>query len=302
MTSDGFLRSVAAVGVVGIAMYGCAGGRSSHSSSGTDEGDIASPADAVQSDVQPGSVRIDDVIKTNKALDADLRLIARLYIGTERAIEWYQPTPGLLVVSEVGPGAGEPILPALRALKLKPSELYHRLAPTLPIPDSLSRLDDSPEALQVLPPSSLVESRIDLNQTGDGLRLLSGASSGTGVSACGSAWFSSNFCIGGWDHMACRINSNGLTGWCTDREHVYTAVCSPFRSTAFYLEITGNTHAPDDFWADYDVPQGTYRWFEYVAYTFAWGADDAFDLYTHARTPFGKPTPRFHYVHLCEDD
>lgn len=285
-------------------------------------GSASSPGVQGQESDQVAPIReafsLESVIEANAAVSQKLNLLARLRVGSDRAVEWYHPVPGVVVVSEVGPGTGELLVKSVRGNYRTASELFNLLAPDLEVPETLARVDADPASLvtagslaveRSLPVAKLTASDPTIDRNAETVHLQSGEATGAGNSSCDSSWWANTVCVNGWDHKACLLGISAVRGWCNDQEHTYTAVCSVSGTTSLEVGITENYDWYHDRDWNFSVPQGTYRYYSFVSYTYFWGGDDAFNmeaLVNEHRAPGGgyqiDGGSTFHYLHLCNDD
>jgi len=73
----------------------------------------------------------------NAEVDQRLHLVARVLTPTGSTAEWYEPTPGGLVFTEVGTTKTKPFRNHVHLRDVPATEAFHIIAPSLPLPQAL---------------------------------------------------------------------------------------------------------------------------------------------------------------------
>jgi hypothetical protein len=217
----------------------------------------------------------DQIRAANAGVDESLGLIDRLVLDNgNQMVEFYQPTPGEVLVSAAGRPNVAPVLTEEDLKNTTAADLYARLAPGREIP---SRLRDVGPLANVAPidqPSSAFSSteRVGVPLASkalgnDGLETRQGAlTSGY----CGTQWFKDfskqgcssggsadyNWCLTDWYGGATATLTNG---WAS-----YYNLCPEIGSAVLKISGTAGT-------SSWSVPQNTYRWFQRVHYSYSCG-------------------------------
>jgi hypothetical protein len=201
--------------------------------------------------------------------------IASVTLANGNTVDFYESSPGVLLVSETGTVGIAPI-PNTR---MRPLDLYRSLAPDQPVPEALvaaqARADarnpepepptDEPAARQPSPAAGIAVGYID-NQS------------------CDDHWFDNTFCIGSYDWKMCLLNHlNGAYAQSSSVDYVRHTVCSDIGA------ITLKVQMGDGRGVIKDVPEGSW-------YSWWWVDDCTFGCNTSTRGDVVNATNnRFHY-------
>lgn len=216
-------------------------------------------------------------ITRNADVAKSMNLLARIYLENGNVVEWYEPSPGSLVMSEIGTPPNMPSAPALS--HLPPSEVFAKLKPDVAVPQRLRQAEarmlkavgneafslrsaQSPEAFKAVSPqaSTVLHSK-------DDAVLAPPCLTGT---CCDFDWFSNAFCGVNWDWQSCQTRLGDVFETCHDKSWgwdnvngAHAAQC-PFTGDGqlwvqhYGCAIFGTLLCGQ--WK-YHVPNHTYRWF-----------------------------------------
>jgi hypothetical protein len=201
--------------------------------------------------------------------------ITSLALANGNTVEFYETSPGMLLVSETG-RVGIPPVPTSA---LRPLDLYRQLAPGQPAPEVLvaaqaradARFKDSaPPAGDTEPApmpqvASAVPGYID-NQS------------------CDDHWFDDTFCTGSPDWQMCLLNHwDGAYAQLGSVDWVKHATCADIGNITLQIQMGDGTGG---IW---DVLEGHYRWF-------SWKDECVFGCNESTRGDILNATDnRFHY-------
>lgn len=220
----------------------------------------------------------DPLVASNRAADSALNLITRVKTATGSIVEFYEPTPGDIIVSEAG---GEGVLPVRDNLrKLMPTTIYQLVAPQLPVPD---KLRDAELRLRQLPSSSQAQASLAAAAPA-ATTTLAPALIGHTVSPlavdpnafCGRQWFIDNVNNANWDctgsganFMWCQYDIG--TGASAQGNNIYLDAAELCVAAGSGNELTVSRQGDDNSGAAWSMPSPSWRWFNHLA---------AFNLFT----------------------
>jgi hypothetical protein len=182
-----------------------------------------------------------DWIAANHQADLDLNLIARIYRENGNAVEFYQPAPDRILVSEVGPATNTFLSRA--TLRTPPASLFRALSPGRPLPPELeaTAVSDVAPVPAVSEGAVVVEKAPVVAEKEGGAGTGGAGASGTGLvqpftaGACNQAAFAANNCKDSyWSpndvdlvYQECLVPwYNGAYGDCYDIEDFWASVCA----------------------------------------------------------------------------
>jgi hypothetical protein len=144
----------------------------------------------------------------DEAAARDMHLVDRLTVNSNLVVEFYEPTPGAMIISEYGRAGHDTVkklLPDVNLADLRPSDYYALLAPDRAVPTVLREAEARLGAeVATLPqqrvarpvpatPSLDIPVHDDIVEKSGGL--------------CPATWFQSSFCGGGSDDFSwCDLN------------------------------------------------------------------------------------------------
>jgi hypothetical protein len=213
--------------------------------------------------------------------DQSIEPIAALDLATGNRLEFYEPSPGLLMVSETGRASGSPTERAGRT----PMELYRELASDQAVPPALVAAQRRAEARRV-DPSPALQPELQIEQSVSGSNIApSGELSFIDNQSCDDQWFSNTFCSGSYDWEMCLLNHwNGAWAQLGSVDYVQHAVCADIGAITLKVKMGDNTGG---IW---DVPEGHWR-------SFSWRDECVFGCNESTRGDVTNATNnRFHYA------
>lgn len=200
-------------------------------------------------------------IKQHLVPDRELHLVAQVERYNGNLVKFYEPQPGMLIISEEGIVPNLPLTAEYDIASIAPVELYNFLAPNEPIPEKLLQAQQLADELEIyfskkemVPPSekySLVED----NDVTLGFETLDDKVKINAIDdKCPASWFKANFCGG-----VCWLYQTG-TSWfqVNDVNYAFAAACS-YRGTirlTFKYRPWWTWYTQGSWW----VAAGTYRW------------------------------------------
>lgn len=201
--------------------------------------------------------------------------IASVTLANGNTVEFYETSPGVVLVSEAGRVGVSP----LPDNKVRPLDLFRALAPGQPVPEALvsaqarasERSTDPEPPAEELPP-------IQTSQVAGGpLAYIDNQS-------CDDNWFYNTYCPGSYDWKMCLLNHwNGAYAQLSSVDYVRHAVCADVGAVTLKVQMG------DGAGGIWTVPEGSYR-------TFTWSDDCVFGCNTSTRGDVLNATDnRFHY-------
>jgi len=213
--------------------------------------------------------------------DQPIEPIAALDLATGNRLEFYEPSPGLLMVSELGTAGGSPTERAGRT----PVELYRELASDRAVPPALVAAQRRAEERQVdAAPGRQPALQIEQSVSGSNIAP-PGELSFIDNQSCDDQWFSNKFCGGSPDWQMCLLNHwNGAWAQLSSVDHVDHAVCADIGAITLKVQMGDGTGG---IW---DVPEGHWR-------SFSWQDGCLFGCNTSTRGDvLNASNNRFHYA------
>jgi hypothetical protein len=213
--------------------------------------------------------------------DQPMAPIAALDLATGNRLEFYEPSPGLLMVSETGAAGGSPTERAGRT----PVELYRELASDRVVPPALVAAQRRAEAHRADAVSE-PQPELQIEQSVSESNIApAGQLSFIDNQSCDDQWFNSAFCSGSYDWEMCLLNHwNGAFAQLSSVDYVKHAVCADIGA------ITLKVKMGDGAGGIWDVPEGSWR-------SFAWQDNCVFGCNTSTRGDVLNATNnRFHYA------
>lgn len=195
--------------------------------------------------------------------DRELHLVAKVERYNGNLVKFYEPQPGMLIVSEEGIVPNLPLTAEYDIASMAPVELYNFLAPNEPIPEKLLQAQQLADELEiyfsekemVLPSEKY--SSVEDNDVTLGSETLDDKVKINAIDdyKCPASWFEANFCTG----QICWLYLTG-TSWfqVNDVNYAFAAACS-YRGT---IQLTFK-YRPWSTWytqGSWSIPVGTYRW------------------------------------------
>ncbi len=201
--------------------------------------------------------------------------IASVALDNGNQIEFYEPSPGVLLVSELGTAGVAPLATSQR----NPVELYRELAPGAPVPAALLAAQERSERL---PPGAAP--KLTAGAAEPSMVAPPPAASFIDNLGCDDAWFNTNFCPNGTDWQLCLLNQwNGAYAYRSSVDWVRHAVCADVG------DVTLRVAMGDGAGGSWSVPQGSYR-------TFTWRDTCVFGCNEYSRGEvLNASNDRFHY-------
>jgi hypothetical protein len=243
--------------VVATLVAGCSGGEDvagppapPNSGGPTDAASTAAKADALAGAVAaPGS-----------------NLIARSGLPSGNVLEFYEPAPGRVIVSEIGRNGVNPTFRP-NEVPRSPIDVFKHALPGTAVPQELVDADVRRQALrdpaEAEPEPPLLDASRPLpNFAVETKASNAGAAEDSGDGAydhrCPAAWFADRNCVSG-DWEVCWTNITGSSSFTrSDTDIGQTATCSYRGSISFKFE-----ERPWYSWetmGSWTVPEGTWRW------------------------------------------
>jgi hypothetical protein len=209
----------------------------------------------------------------NHQAEIDFNLIARVYRSNGNAVEFYEPMPGALLVSETGPSGSEML--GAKALSEAPEDLFHTLAPGQPVPQALRAAFERAKVPASMPgweKSTARAAPLTINR-------LTGSAQGTattqpapaprihpdGTGACDQNWFVNTQCNFDppWDWTECLVPWwNGAYGTCNNMNgaanQFFTSLCADIGDVVLNVRLD---NGQGGIWT---VPQGWTRNFNWI--------------------------------------
>ncbi len=220
-------------------------------------------------------------------------LVAKVERPTGSVIEFYEMSPGMLVVSEVG--YGEPTFTPEELESMSTAELYAEVAPTATMPTHLAdALDREAELLATgeLPERTGEPPKLEPTDFA-GVEFPGASTQGTtstGSSSCSWSWFQSAFCNSIPDYQVCLANRTSSRSYnhSNTNKHL-SAVCSSGGSPLFSMQ---SRHDLAWWWTlqSWYVPTGYWRYWSH--YDRVWD----YDLKTSVTVITSND--RYHYAHF----
>ncbi len=210
--------------------------------------------------------------------------ITAIALDNGNEIQFLEPSPGLLLVSELGvAGVAPQQLDGKSAL-----EVYRQFAPGQKVPQVLLAAQDRSDKLPAdVQPSFSVVNGDSLAEGGAANLVDSGPRSFIDNEACDDAWFNNTFCIGSYDWSVCRLNMTSSTYYAQhgDTDYVHMAVCSDIGTIKFKATI-GN--GDGGIWT---LTQGQYR-------TYSWKDNCVFGCNQSSRVDVSEASGNRYHVSM----
>ncbi|MEZ4363546.1 MAG: hypothetical protein R3B48_25445 [Kofleriaceae bacterium] len=202
--------------------------------------------------------------------------IVTLSLENGNQVEFYEPSPGLLLVSELGEAGVAP----MSANQKNPVELYRQLAPGKAVPKALL---DAQRRSEALPPGTAPKLTAESNANANVAAPTTPANFINNQS-CDDYWFNSNFCGGSYDWSMCLLNHwNGAYASLGSVDYVKHAVCADIGNVTLRVQMGNGTGG---IWT---VLEGQWR-------SFSWKDGCVFGCNTSTRGDILNATnDRFHY-------
>ncbi len=213
----------------------------------------------------------DPLVAGNRSADSALNLITRVKSATGSIVEFYEPTPGDVIISEAG---GDGVLPVRDDLrKLMPTAVYQLVAPQLPVPD---KLRDAELRLRQLASSS--PTRASSAASAPAAPTTAPAIVNHTVSPlavdpnafCGRQWFTDNVndasfdCSGsGAPFMWCQYDIG--TGASAQGNNIYLDAAELCVAAGSGNELTVSRQGDDNSGGAWSMPSPSWRWFSHLA-------------------------------------
>lgn len=203
--------------------------------------------------------------------------IATIALANGNQVEFYEPSPGRLFVSELGT-AGVTPLPTSNKSAV---ELYRQLRPDQKVPAVLLAAQARQEAMPPGPAPTLEAAATEL--PGAGI-VQPGTHDYIDNEGCDDHWFNDTFCGGTFDWKMCLLNHwNGAFASLSSVDYVHHAACADIG------DITFKVRMGDGSGINSTVLQGQYR-------TYSWKDDCVFGCNESTRGDILNATDnRFHY-------
>ena len=245
----------------------------------------AATAPMVDSLNQPLASITADIVRKNAAMDEAMHLVARLEVQPNELIEFYEPAPGVILLS----GAGRPTTPMAMDPAVVDTDDYRALWRSLAhgadmpvaLDEAITRREERIEARirraaelgATIDPSAVRErvgglssppERADSIQPPD--ETVGGATKAQAASWCNTSWFSnkpsgySPYALGACPNQEWKQCFDNVTGSCCfshdDIETLWTGVC-PSLGEVWFGADADEGWVTEGVWA---VPQDTARW------------------------------------------
>lgn len=234
------------------------------------------------------------IARDNEAAARSLNLVARIETRANEMVEFYEPAPGLIIVS--GAGAPEGAAPPY-ALARSPIQVWRLIAgdaePPAALRDALGRAESrgaSTQRKETAPPKGTAQNR---NRWGGG-SLARNATRAAGF--CDAGYYEGGWhtCEDFYDFKVCVTNwRDGIYAYHHDTFNSHSHVCPASGRVAY--RITSNEF-DDGFWT---VDQHTVRWINYAD---TWCANPFNDCpYLRADVEHAAGV-RFHFQFMVEEE
>lgn len=200
--------------------------------------------------------------------------ITTLSLNNGNQVEFYEPSPGMLLVSELGNSGVSPRVSNRR----NPVELYRELAPGQRVPAALVAAQARAEALPPgASPKVTAESQSSMVAPTTSANFINNQS-------CDDSWFNSNFCTGSYDWSMCLLNHwNGAFASLGSVDYVKHAVCADVGNVTLKVQMGDGSGG---IWT---VLEGQWR-------SFSWRDNCVFGCNESTRGDILNATDnRFHY-------
>lgn len=176
--------------------------------------------------------------------------IATIELDNGNELQFLEPAPGLLLVSEVGVAG----VPPQQIEGKQPLDIYREFAPDKQIPSALlaaqQRAEKSPNIQANL---SIAESP-SAKGGAEATVVDGGPRNYIDNAHCDDRWFNETFCVGSFDWMGCRLNFVGnYYAQRSNVDYVNVSTCADLGDITLKINL-GN--GSGGVWT---VPQGTYR-------------------------------------------
>ncbi len=262
-------------------------------------------------------------VTANLAADEQLHLLTRIYLDTGGVFEFYEPSPGQLMVSEAGPAGVPTVHQNTDFTGMTVLDIHEQLAPGQPIPRRLRdahrraverengrsepvAYDREPGAgglvSEIRSSADASRSYADAGEGGFAAGAGESAAKGPGADesseqglkagSCSRNWFSNQFCSGsGGDYSWCLTDHwNGAYAWCNNLYFFETTVCADIGNIGLQV------NAGDGDGGLWVVNQGTYRWYQKVCGSTIFDWCDEYNMRTDI---VWASNNRFHFAGDC---
>lgn len=206
--------------------------------------------------------------------------IASVALTNGNLVEFYEPSPGSLFVSEAGIVGAAPT----RRDGRTPLELYRDLAPDRPVPEALAAAQARSEALgpETIPASAEDRNAMALKASVTEPKPLGFIAN----QSCDDQWFNTNFCndSGSPDWQMCLLNHwNGAWAQQNSVDNVLHTVCADIGTVTLKVQMG------DGGGGIWSIPEGSWR-------SFGWWDQCTFGCNTSTRGDIlDASNDRFHY-------
>jgi hypothetical protein len=204
--------------------------------------------------------------------------IATIPLESGNELQFFEPSPGLLLVSELGTAGIAPV----HIDGKNPIDLYRQLAPGRDVPRILL---DAQARSEKLPADAQPNIKVSSSDAKDSVASLveTGPRNYINNQSCDDQWFNNTFCVGSYDWSACRLNLVG-NWWAShsSADYAHFAVCADIGN------VTMDVSMGDGSGGIWTVTEGTYR-------TWSWSDPCVFGCNKSARLDVTNATnDRFH--------
>jgi hypothetical protein len=233
-------------------------------------GSVAAACDALPEEPHEITQRVHDdlgqplsetalaALEGNEEVEEEAGLLARVEVQPGEVLEFYEPSPGMIVVSGTGRPEGPPIIDDALVEALDITELWALASDEHEMPEALADALARAEERSAQPPPrpvSIADTPDAASQVGGGLQAKPDVQS---AGYCDTGYFDdyAGQCPSGDDWQMCLNNWwNGAWGQHNDAAWGYTSVCPAQGNIAFKV-----------FWSNgggglWTVNQNYYRWF-----------------------------------------
>ncbi len=219
-------------------------------------------------------------------------LVAKVERPTGSVIEFYEMSPGILVVSEVG--TGEPTFTPEELETMSTAELYAAIAPTAEMPAHLAdAVDREAELLAtgVTPERQGVPPQLEPTDVDTLAPPVASTQASTGMQAkfCRADWFRKTFCSSNSQYKRCATDrtSSRLHTLNGIQRHT-SVVCTREGNPMFAMQ---SRHELAWWWTHevWHVPAGYWRYWSHV--------DNSWDHDVKASVSIATSNDHFHYSH-----
>lgn len=176
--------------------------------------------------------------------------IATIALDSGNELQFFEPSPGLLLVSELGTAGISP----LSIDGKNPIDLYRQLAPGRDVPRVLLDAQARAEKLPADAQPDIKVSSSDAKSSVSSQVVETGPRNYINNQSCDDQWFNNTFCIGSYDWSVCRLNQVG-DFWAShsSADYAHFAVCADIGNVTFKITMG------DGSGGNWTVTEGTYR-------------------------------------------